>query len=283
MSEDAAYKRIQVARAARLHPEMLELLAAGRIHLSGLALLAPHLGAENAERLLAQAAGLSKLRIEVLVRTMAPKPDVRTSVRRVARAKPSQAAVELAPGQVALPSPRKPAPAIGSPQPMAPLRNARVTPLSPARFHVNFTASERFKGHIDAALELAAPSTTLEALIEDALELWIKMRQKERLGVPGRKAKASANTGGRYIAKAIRRTVWQRDGGQCTYCCEASRRCSEKRGLQFDHVVPHARGGQSTADNLRLRCSAHNQLWAEECFGPLFVAAKRAKASALGE
>ncbi|MBT8495739.1 MAG: HNH endonuclease, partial [Deltaproteobacteria bacterium] len=76
------------------------------------------------------------------------------------------------------------------------------------------------------------------------------------------------------------RTVHDRDGGQCTFRDESGRRCSERTGLHFDHVVPHALGGESTVDNLRLRCGPHNQLHAEQCFGPLFVERRRARDSA---
>src|SRR5262252_8752366 len=43
LSGDAAYKRIQVARAARRYPAVLAALAEGRVHLTGLNLIAPHL------------------------------------------------------------------------------------------------------------------------------------------------------------------------------------------------------------------------------------------------
>src|SRR5215471_9971671 len=42
LSEDAALKRIQVARAARRHPAVLAALAVGRVHLTGLNLLVAH-------------------------------------------------------------------------------------------------------------------------------------------------------------------------------------------------------------------------------------------------
>jgi hypothetical protein len=45
--------------------------------------------------------------------------------------------------------------------------------------------------------------------------------------------------------------------------------------LELDHIDPFSRGGASTPDNLRLRCRAHNQLHAEECFGRERVAQLR--------
>src|SRR5687768_12407888 len=55
MSEHAAYNRIAAARAARLFPVILELLADGSVNLTTVTLLAPHLTAENHRAVLADA------------------------------------------------------------------------------------------------------------------------------------------------------------------------------------------------------------------------------------
>ena len=73
LSEGEAYLRIAVARASREHPIVLAMLADGRLHLSGIALLAPHLTAENRETLLRRAAHRSKRQIEELVAEVAPR------------------------------------------------------------------------------------------------------------------------------------------------------------------------------------------------------------------
>jgi hypothetical protein len=43
--------------------------------------------------------------------------------------------------------------------------------------------------------------------------------------------------------------------------------------LQLDHVVPHAKGGEATVGNLRLRCRAHNLYTARDHFGGEYVRA----------
>src|SRR5258705_10025231 len=53
MSEDAAGRRINVARAARQFPAIFPALADGRLNLTGVLLLAPHLKPETADGLLA--------------------------------------------------------------------------------------------------------------------------------------------------------------------------------------------------------------------------------------
>ena len=52
LSEAEAYLRIAAARAAREHPLLLTMLADGRLHLTAIAKLAPHLTLENREDLL---------------------------------------------------------------------------------------------------------------------------------------------------------------------------------------------------------------------------------------
>src|SRR5437870_1585522 len=56
-SDDAAYKRIQAARAARQFPAIFSMLANGQLHLCGVCLLSPHLKPDNADELLGAAAG----------------------------------------------------------------------------------------------------------------------------------------------------------------------------------------------------------------------------------
>ena len=75
------------------------------------------------------------------------------------------------------------------------------------------------------------------------------------------------------------RTVWQRDGGQCTFVSESGRRCEARRGLEYDHKTEFARGGEATVEGIQLRCHGHNQLTAEQTFGAGFMARKRREAA----
>jgi len=70
---------------------------------------------------------------------------------------------------------------------------------------------------------------------------------------------------------AVRREVRDRDEGQCTYVDERGVRCRETRFLERHHLHAHARGGGETAQNLTLRCAAHNALAAEDDFGREFM------------
>jgi hypothetical protein len=76
MSEDQAFKRIRAARAVRRFPMVGAAVEEGRLHLSGVVLLAPHLTSDNVEALVSEASGKSKAEIEILLARLAPKPDV---------------------------------------------------------------------------------------------------------------------------------------------------------------------------------------------------------------
>lgn len=71
-----------------------------------------------------------------------------------------------------------------------------------------------------------------------------------------------------HIPIETKRTVWHRDQGRCTYRDPITKlRCACKSKLEFDHILPFAKGGESSQQNLRLLCRAHNQLAAIQLFG----------------
>src|SRR5258706_15660609 len=122
LSEDAVSKRIQAVRAARRSPAVLAALAEGRVHLSGICLLAPHLTPENAAELLAAATHKTKAQIEQVVAERFPRADLPSRVQ--AMSSPASVALrveEHAPGHVesvpALPlAQAHPVPATASPE-----------------------------------------------------------------------------------------------------------------------------------------------------------------------
>ena len=105
MSEPAAYKRITVARLARRLPVVLDRLATGRLHLSGLTALAPHLTEENASELIEAACGRTHREVQKLIAVRFPNATVPDSVRKLPKARDP------------MPEPRKTAAAAEAQQP----------------------------------------------------------------------------------------------------------------------------------------------------------------------
>ena len=65
---------------------------------------------------------------------------------------------------------------------------------------------------------------------------------------------------GRSIPAAVKREVWRRDQGCCTFVDrDSGRRCGSRFFLEMDHIVPVAVGGGAEPGNLVLRCAAHHR------------------------
>jgi 5-methylcytosine-specific restriction endonuclease McrA len=159
----------------------------------------------------------------------------------------------------------------------------RVEPLSQARYRVQFTASQQLKDKLDQAQELLShvvPPGDLPGLLERALELLIAQALQRRYAVGvGTRRRADSKLGtlrrvvrqspprSRHIPAQVRRRVFERDGGRCTYWDGQGRRCNERCYLQFEHRIPFALGGEFSVDNLTLRCAAHNAQAAVQRFG----------------
>ena len=273
LSEDAACNRIDAARASRLFPVILDLLADGSLSLTSVRMLRRHLTAENHRAVLDRAKGRTCRQIEVLIAEIAPQPDVATSVRK-------------------LPAPAAPAPSVEPP--VAPRAEAAVAPTpailpAPARPIVKATAPERYRvqftigeetharlRHVQALLRREIPDGDPAAIFDRALRLLEADVEKKKLGATTRPRSIRRATDGnaqatglsRDVPRAVRRAVWRRDGGQCGYVAPDGRRCAERTFLEFHHKRAYAKGGRATVDNIALRCRRHNQYEAEVEFGP---------------
>ena len=107
----------------------------------------------------------------------------------------------------------------------------------------------------------------------DALIVRLEQRKFGATTRPRLRQGISANP--RHVPAEVRRAVWQRDRGRCTFVSPTGRRCPTRGRLEFDHVEPVARGGRATVKGIRLRCRAHNQYAAECAFGAGFMGRKR--------
>ena len=294
LCEQAAYKRIHAARAARRFPAIFTAVAEDRLHLSAVVLLAAHLPPENVDELIAAATHRTKAEIEQLLAERFPRPDLPDQILAISTAATT---AQLSPGKVEAQSPGRSdelSPGIVEPQLPArgdelspgkvaapapvPPAHARVGPLAPQRFALQVTIGqstyEKLQ-HVQALLGHANASRNLDAVLDRALDALARELDKRKFAATSKPRRPRPSHGKRHVPAAIKRAVWQRDGGRCTFVGEHGRRCEARTRLEFDHVEPVARGGTATLGGIRLRCRAHNQYQAEQTFGVGFMREKR--------
>jgi len=271
-SEHAAYLRIETARAACRCPLILERLASGSVHLTAVSLLAPHLTAENHTVLLDAAHHKSKREVEQLVACLRPKPDVPAAIRKLPAPSHAEARAMAAPANdPAVEVSTMPARAVVPDSASAPRnRPPTIAPLAPERFKVQFTVGRETYEKLRRVQDLmrhTVPDGDPAAIFDRALTLLLSAVSKEKCAeVKNPRPSRAVKRGSRHIPSAVRREVWHRDGGQCAFRGERGR-CTETGFLEFHHIVPFARGGATTCQNLELRCRQHNVYEAEQQFG----------------
>ena len=245
------------------------------LHLTAIGLLAPHLTADNHDRVLGAARHKSKREVEVIVAALRPQPAVASSVRRLptpsgpptpaaAASQPSHFTAEAHSVQIA--TSREIAPPVHEMRQDA----AAVKALAPERYKVQFTVSRETHEKLSEAQNLLRhriPDGDVAAIFERALTLLLNELHKTRHALVERPRMASLTEGtGRHIPASVKRAVWERDSGQCAFAGGVGR-CTERGFLEYHHRIPFSDGGATSLDNLELRCRAHNAFEAERWFG----------------
>jgi hypothetical protein len=197
--------------------------------------------------------------------------------------------------------------------PTTPDHARAIEPLSPARYRIQFTASAAFHDKLErltALMRRTAGQTDLATILEAAVTEKLQRLEARRFGSPRNAAKKHSirelekakapvqpeswaqpgspvqpesprrpETGdvpvSRHVPAPVRRAVYEREGGRCAYVNRDGKRCTARARLEFHHVHPYARGGATTAENLRLMCRTHNVELAERFFGATVMATYR--------
>ena len=167
---------------------------------------------------------------------------------------------------------------------MAQARPAVIEPLSPARYEVQFTASQELRDMLErltALMRSEVPDGDLATIVERAVSEKLQRLEARRFGKTKAPRKTLAVTalspGSRYVPAALRRAVYKRDEGRCRFVDGRGRRCTERHRLEFHHDFPYGKGGDLSLTNIKLLCEPHNRLLAEADYGRAAVQAKVAE------
>lgn len=296
LRESAAGRRIGGMKLLRKFPQLAGPLGDGRLCLSTLGSLGKVLTEENADDLIARSAWLTMEETEQLVASVRPVTPPRDGLRRLPDpavrpagepAPPASSSPIGLPGGegregAAVAGPLCSAlPTSSLPVPARPPSRPTLEPVSADRWSLRVTLSAAQKEDLDtlrALLSHEVPDGDLEAVLEEAVRCALEKHGKRKGAVrPERTRKAKPPrlrpAGERQPVPAeVKRQVWERDGGRCTYVSKDGRRCESRWQLEYDHVESARLGGPVTADDLRLRCKPHNLLHAEQTFGRAYMA-----------
>jgi hypothetical protein len=256
-SEAAAFLRIRAARAVGAFPRILDDLRSGAITLDSVMRLSPHLSADNSDKLLDQASGATKREILALVASF--DPNGTAPERDVIRPLPPKPPLSVNVSSTTTTA----SPHDSSAEIIAP----------PNRVRLSFTADNEFLLMVDQLRSLRRhkfPDGRLEDLLKETVAAMLSKIDPDRSVQRRNHGERSISPiKKRRVPDVIKREVWKRDGGRCTYLAADGKRCESRDFLEYDHILPWALGGRSDrADNIRLLCRPHNQRLGRRRFGP---------------
>jgi hypothetical protein len=127
---------------------------------------------------------------------------------------------------------------------------------------------------VRVALSHKCPDGNFEQVVREAFKLVLE-RDRKRKALTDRPRPQSETPGDsetpaendRYVPAAVKRAVWERDQGRCTWPMGDGKRCGATRRLEFDHDLEVALGGKPTIGNIRILCKGHNLMKAEQHLG----------------
>ena len=149
-------------------------------------------------------------------------------------------------------------------------------PPPPLRYEIRMVVGPEFIAELSGLKEDLGhihPEGRLEDLILHCIKVARKQQRKRRQAESKkpRTEQPKEAPKGRTISAAVRRDVFLRDGGRCTFTTETGKRCDAKSRLELHHIIPFAQGGPSTVTNLTLACRGHNNFEARRVFGDDFM------------
>lgn len=150
-------------------------------------------------------------------------------------------------------------------------KGERVRAVTDSLSELRLTLDKETMENLDRLREIWShkiPGASLAELVKAMAAYCRQKLDPDLKAVEPEKSSPTPAPEGRYIPAQLKRAVWKRDKGCCTYeDPKTGRRCGSRHRLELDHRIPFARGGKSTLENLRLRCRAHNQWHAIEAYG----------------
>ncbi len=273
--------RCQLAKLCTRFPLALESLAKGTLSITVLGKLSAYLNPSNCSQLLRDCKGMSRLQVQDYVAKLRDKMVAKAPVKEEASlfsAKAVNVPREKSSQGDFLGSIKK-----------------TVVDFKPAASQavMRFLASSpELLEKLERLAEVDNKRSLKESLIDlldkavsDSLDKRDPKKKLERREAR-QKAKSSKETkeqaqpkavskkNSRYIPSELRGLVYAEASYQCEFVGSRGQRCSQRTGLQVDHIQPFALSGSSERENLRCLCAPHNLHEAKKKLGEEFMESK---------
>ncbi len=290
LSRGNAFYRTKAVDLVQRFPETLEALREGKLCLSCIPEVARVVTPENRAQVLPRFFHLSRedaklLSVELAPREVVPVREVVTAASATCMATPDAPPLALMPASpptATSPAPVQPLNCNGpevldrkGQRPVVPFTFAEPITAQLSRLHL--TVTRELLAKIEAA-QLALSHAQPGATIADILELGADTalaRGAKRKGLvdrPRPRVPAMPLPHSDHIPAEIRRAVWKRDDGRCQWKLANGESCGSRYRVQFDHIQPRGKGGETTVANLRILCQRHNLIAARMAYGTGVVA-----------
>ena len=221
LSEGQAYAYSNVSRKAREVPELQAAVENG-LSLYKAQRIVPVITKQNQEEWISKAKELSKVKLEMAVAAVSPTPAKRESVRSVGENRIS------------------------------------------VKVEISEKLNEKLKRVKTLISNRKKTNASLEDTLKDLIDFYLEKKdplKKEKRGTGGtvnvelRPSKVIR----RYLPTAIKRQVFQRDNGRCSFKGINGKSCASEQHLEIHHLKPWSIGGSHELNNLQTLCHAHHQ------------------------
>ncbi len=220
LSEGCIYRRLQVARKIRPYPEVLCALASGQINLTLASMLCPLLGRHDWCELLKRVQGSSKRAAQKALRDL--------DQSAVTQEKPT-----------------------------------RVQYLGREQYSYRLKISAPLHHQFERLKELLShqiPDGDIQEILALLARYYLQKEDPQEKKAAPAAFWADYQSPSRYIPRGLKHILLEAAAHQCQYQSGDGRRCSQKRYLDIDHIIPISAGGQTCLQNLQVLCHAHNLL-----------------------
>src|ERR1700686_4960193 len=228
LSKSSAFRRSEAARLIARFPVIADRLAEGRLSIRALVELREVLTEENHAGVLTRAEGKSQEEAQCLAVEYRPKPVPRDVVRVLPMPRdPLPPSGSLGPPASIAPSAPPALPALlGAPDLVPagtkkpPLPPEVVKPLTPELRRLNVTVTAEFIDELEqvrVALSHQCPDGNFEQVVREAFKLVLERDRKRKALTDRPRPQSEPGETDRYIPAAVKRTVWERDQGRCTW------------------------------------------------------------------